>query len=106
MIKELNELVTCANGFSMSVQANSRAYCYPREKVGPYEKVEVGFPNKVEPLLLKYAENPDEPTRTVYGYVPKSVVTAVIAKHGGMISGDLPEGVPYLYAPGAKKNSI
>ena len=33
MIKELNELVTCATGFSMSVQANSRAYCYPQEKV-------------------------------------------------------------------------
>ena len=34
----------------------------------------------------------------MYGYVPVSVVTNVIAKHGGIVRGQLPNGVPYLSA--------
>jgi len=47
---------------------------------------------------LEYAENGDRPTETVYAYVPASLVTLVIAKHGGMVSGELPPGIPYLRA--------
>jgi len=47
---------------------------------------------------MDYAEREDDPTKTVYGYVPSSVVTLVIAKHGGIVSGDLPPGVPALRA--------
>lgn len=90
----------------MSVQGNKSAYCAPRDDDGPYRQVEVGFPSESDDLLLPYAENKTEPTRTVYGWVPKSVVLNVIAKHGGMLSGSLPEGFPYLYAPGAEKRPI
>jgi len=34
----------------------------------------------------------------VYGYVPVSVVTNVIAKHGGILRGQVPNGVAYLNA--------
>lgn len=34
---------------------------------------------------MEYAENPDEPTDTVYGYVPVSVVEAVINSRGGIV---------------------
>ena len=55
-------LVVCADGFSMSVQANSTSYCSPRhDHANPYTSVEVGFPNKEEPLLLEWAEEPDKP---------------------------------------------
>ena len=84
----------------MSVQGNKRAYCEPQDDCGPYTEVEVGFPNKTDDLLLPYAEDKKKPTQTVYGWVPKSVVLTVIAKHGGMTSGTLPNGFPYLYAPG------
>ena len=44
-------------------------------------------------MLMKYAEAPDDPTGTVYAYVPVQVVTNVIAKHGGIVDGEIPRGV-------------
>ena len=83
----------------MSVQAGETQYCYPRENgADRYTEVEIGFPNRSEDLLLEYAENGDRPTETVYAYVPASLVTLVIAKHGGMVSGELPAGIPCLRA--------
>ena len=92
-------LEVCADGFSMSVQANSTSYCSPRrDHANPYTSVEVGFPSKEEPLLLEWAEEPDKPTATVYAWVPVQVVTNVIAKHGGMVEGEVPHGVIPLVA--------
>lgn len=34
---------------------------------------------------MEYAENPSEPTDTVYGYVPVSIVEAVINSRGGIV---------------------
>ena len=91
---KLNEKVVCADGFEMSVQAHAGAYCLPRMTGGPvYREVEVGFPSIKEPMLMEWAEEADKPTDTVYGFVPVGVVTNVIAKHGGMVSGDVPKGV-------------
>ena len=63
-------------------------------------------------LLRIHADNPDPrqikkvvdclkdggviiyPTDTVYAYVPAALVFAVIVKHGGMVSGELPNGIP------------
>jgi len=89
-----NELVVCADGFTMSVQAHAGAYCIPRMTGAPvYREVEVGFPSIEEPMLMKWAEEAHRPTDTVYGYVPVQVVTNVIAKHGGIVSGEVPRGV-------------
>ena len=91
---KLNEKVVCADGFTMSVQAHASAYCIPRMTDAPvYREVEVGFPNQREELLMEWAEEADKPTDTVYGFVPVGVVTNVIAKHGGMVSGQVPKGV-------------
>jgi len=95
----LNEKVICADGFSMSVQANENAYCSPRMNGATlYVEVEVGFPTEREELIMPWAESPARPTDTVYAYVPASVVTNVIAKHGGMVSGEVPSGVARLEA--------
>ena len=94
----MNEAVLCADGFEMSVQANVTAYCSPRENSGKYELVEVGFPSAVEPMLMPWAEDKDDPTGTVYGYVPVDVVTNVIVKHGGLVSGEVPPGVIAIQA--------
>lgn len=93
-MRVLNKRVVCADGFSMSVQANWGAYCEPRrDGAQAYTEVEVGYPSKAEPLLQRWIESPDRPTDTVYGYVPSTVVRSVIDKHGGMVEGEVPPGV-------------
>tara|TARA_R110000824_G_scaffold46748_7_gene133981 strand:- start:3879 stop:4148 length:270 start_codon:yes stop_codon:yes gene_type:complete len=79
----------------MSVQANAGSYCTPRQDFAErYLSVEVGYPNEKEPLLMPYCEEPDDPTDTVYPFVPATTIYLVIAKHGGMKYGELPLGIP------------
>ena len=94
-----NEVVGCADGFRMSVQADEFTYCSPRiNGAERYTQVEIGFPSDYEELIIDWAEDREDPTGTVYGYVPVSVVTNVLAKHGGMVSGEVPAGVAPLAA--------
>lgn len=77
--------VTCRDGFSVSIQASKFHYCEPREDGhNKYNSFELGFPNMREKMLMKYAEDKDKPTETVYGYVPFKVVNKLIQKHGGI----------------------
>lgn len=84
----LNNLprLTCADGFSMSVQASSTHYCLPRDSFGPYSAVEVGYPSaKVDGFMPHIDGGPEtNPTDTVYGYVPIEIVAQAIADHGGL----------------------
>jgi hypothetical protein len=78
--------ITCADSFSLSVQAGQYLYSTPREDAGPWTHVEVGFPSaRPEPWAEweSYCESPNDPTGTVYGYVPLPLVEALIALHGG-----------------------
>ena len=94
-----NKKITCKDGFTMSVQANEGAYCTPRRDSAPkYTAVEVGYPSEREDLLIERAETPEKPCDTVYGWVPATQITLVVAKHGGIVSGELPPGIPYLTA--------
>ncbi len=88
--KPKNSQVVCEDGFSMSVQASRTHYCTPRDDVGPYTHVEVGFPSSYDFYLSRYAEDPGEPTGTVYGWVPADTIIMCIDAHGGMVEGDLP----------------
>ena len=81
--------VQCADGYSVSVQAGWGIYSAPRADAAHYTKVELGYPSHVDDDLLPYAETPDDPTDTVYGYVPVELVDRVIQKHGGIIGADL-----------------
>ena len=91
----LNEKVVCSDGFTMSVQASEYAYCEPRYTgAEQYETVEIGYPSQREELLMEYAETTADPTDAVYAYVPAALVFEVIVKHGGMVSGHLPNGIP------------
>ena len=55
-----NQLVVCADGFKMSVQANQYAYCAPRsDNADRYVEVEVGFPSDYEELFDDYVEMKD-----------------------------------------------
>ena len=101
-----NKKVTCNDGFTMSVQANGYCYCIPKIDNAPkYSEVEVGYPSHVESLILAYAEDREYPTDTVYGYVPVHLVSLVITKHGGMASGEVPNGVLLYDEAGQKMTS-
>jgi len=76
--------VTCSDGFSVSIQAGQYVYSAPRDDIGSWVSFELGFPSDADDLILLYAEDADQPTETVYGYVPASVVNDLIAKHGGL----------------------
>jgi hypothetical protein len=82
---KMNASIKCADGLTMSVQASAGHYCAPRVTgLGFYYQYEVGYPTMEEPLLLPYAEEPEYPCTTVYGFVPAQVIADVIAKHGGL----------------------
>ena len=76
--------IFCKDGFSMSVQGSFGHYSQPRSNESVFSEMEIGYPNKEEPLIMKYAENEGIPTETVYGYVPCDIIEKVIEKHGGI----------------------
>lgn len=89
-------IIRCADGFAVSVIAGWGTYCRPRPGwgdvdpcyAGPYTHVEVGYPTeRPEPWdqWEEYCEAPDNPTGTVYSYVPVPLVRALIAAHGGEV---------------------
>lgn len=75
----------CNDGFTMSVQASEYNYCKPRRSDEDwYYAVEVGYPSDKPTSFIEYAEDPSQPTDTVYGYVPIELVEQEIALHGGL----------------------
>jgi hypothetical protein len=93
-----NEPVVCADGYTISIQASEFTYCSPRTTgcVDGYIACELGFPSEADELINKYAEptafgsEDIDYTATVYPYVPAHVIQALLAKHGGMVSGECP----------------
>ena len=75
------------DGFSISIQASEFHYCSPRNSIGPWNEMELGFPSELDPILDEYAEEPDT-SDTVFGYVPIAIVNELISKHGGIIIED------------------
>ena len=96
--------IICKDGFSMMVQASMEHCCRPKtDHADQYKEVEVGYPNRMEPLLMNWCEDDTRPCDTVYGYVPSYMVTLIIIKHGGLVEGDVPNGV-LLYDNTSKAN--
>ena len=76
------------DGTELSIQASSFHHCNPRTTEIPnynwYDEFEIGFPNRVIDKLLPYAEDVDEPTETVYAYVPKNLIRCIVEDCGGV----------------------
>lgn len=84
-----NRRVVCADGFSVSIQANEGSYCRPRRNIADiarYSEFELGFPSERDALIMPYAESPDVPEGTVYAYVPRAVVERLLRRHGGIVA--------------------
>ncbi len=75
--------IVCADGFSLSVQANHGAYSTPRDEIGPWNEAEIGFPSQRVEEIMPYCEDSSDPTGTVYAYVPVSLIEKLINDHGG-----------------------
>jgi hypothetical protein len=84
-----SDRIECADGTTLSVQGGSTAYCEPRENNAHWTSVEVGFPSKKLIEIMEYAEEPDNPTSSVYGYVPIELVVQAINSCGGINAEDL-----------------
>ena len=80
----IRQRVFCNDGFDISIQGNEGAYCSPRMFTDDYSSMELGYPSEKEDLLLEFAEEPDNPINTVYGYVPFDIIEKIIEKHGGI----------------------
>lgn len=77
----------CADGFEISIQASSAHYCFPRETGSDiYMNYELGFPSCKDDLIASYAEDPGNPTETIYPMVPADVVEKLVEKHGGIVT--------------------
>lgn len=74
--------IECPDGFSVSVQASAAHYCEPRDNRGVWWKFELGFPTESVPELMRYAEDANKPTETVYGWVPAELVVEILSRHG------------------------
>jgi hypothetical protein len=73
------------DGEGLSVQASDLHYSTPRNLVGPYTNVEVGYPSSPPPSTWEqYADSPDTPCSTIYSYIPLHLVLLFIGAHGGI----------------------
>ena len=77
----------CADGYSISIQGGTAGHlCQPRRFCDEYERVELGYPNGHDDILIAYAYKTDRAqTETFFPYVPIEVVEQLIAKHGGIV---------------------
>lgn len=71
------DLVKCADGTTLSVQASQWHYCTPRENKGPYTEVEVWC---VSAPVTEFEYSDEDPS----AYVPIEDVVRFIDNHGGM----------------------
>lgn len=77
--------IYCKDGFRMSLQASEYHYSTPRIfNSDYYTRFEIGFPSEVEQSIYQYAEDRENLTDTIYGYVPKDLIDKIIEKHGGI----------------------
>ena len=85
---QLAYAVQCADGFTVSMQAGACLYCLPREDAGfPYWQVELGYPSEHPgDAIMEFIDGGpgDDPTKTVFGYVPVELVVTLLEAHGGI----------------------
>ena len=86
--KPLGGRITCNDGFAMSVQASREHACFPRDDIGPYSTMEVGYPSAMEPLLMPYRDVASIvdvcAAPPIYVQVPARVIQEVVAAHAGL----------------------
>lgn len=75
------------DGSSLSIQASEGHYCSPRrdfDDYSEYEEFEIGFPSAHMDEISRYQDGAGDQTSSVFGYVPKEVIEALINARGGV----------------------
>ena len=80
--------IICKDGFNISIQVHWGAYCESENGVREYglnwKQVEWGYPSEeIDPTLYN-AEDPDNVTNTVGGYVDIELMEKLLEEHGGI----------------------
>lgn len=76
-----------SSGLEMSVQTLAGSYCEPRignMRTKYYKSVEIGYPSEEVEDLMNYAEDKENPTDTVYGFVPIEILEKIYYENGGL----------------------
>lgn len=84
----MTECLTLKDGTTFSIQASRSHYCTPRKTIRDYKAYthfEIGFPSVKIKELLEFAEDIENPTDTVYGYVPKNIIDKIVKSRGGVV---------------------
>lgn len=83
----IRKQITCEDGTVLSVQASEYHYCSPRNDVGPYTHVEVGYPSSKPPQewasCMDGSDFDIDWDVSVYAWVPIELVEEYINDHGG-----------------------
>lgn len=85
---KMTKQLKMADGTLMSIQASDGHYCTPRRYLKNYNgywEFEIGFPTKKIDCLMPYSEDSENPTDTVYGYVPFEIIQEAIESCGGVV---------------------
>ena len=80
--------LTLKDGTTLSVQASAFNYSTPRKNISDntlYSEWEIGFPSVEIPEINSYAEDSENYTETVYGWVPYEVIQKLINSRGGIV---------------------
>lgn len=78
--------VTCKDGFTFSCLAGEHYKSSPDYdyECGDYQEWELGYPSQPDNIIMPYIWDINNPTRTIYEYVPTEVVNQLIEKHNGL----------------------
>ena len=81
----LNKAVEMNDGFHVSIQCSEYHYSEPRSNTEAkfYRSFELGYPSEIDELISHLGEDKGT-VETVFPYVERSVVEALIEKHGGI----------------------
>lgn len=73
---------TCADGFTLSIQASLGLRCEPANNDGPWSALDVGSLRMRDDIIAPWREaEDDEPDAEVYPFTPIEVVDTLIAAH-------------------------
>lgn len=99
MSKPHNPRIICKDGYSLSAQASRTHYSIPRDDVGPYTHVEIGYPedglgNPQRPEAFAEYQSGGDP---VYAFVPLQVLIDFVDLHGGVRDGAAEQPLLQVY---------
>jgi hypothetical protein len=85
------------NGGSISMQASADHNCVPKDNEGPYQSIELGYPQGGIKMPENINDFLEQGSDSIYNFVPASVVVNLIEMNDGVKSGEVP---PFAEAEG------